>query len=120
MERGKQIRLEDARSALAATSAEFVELWERGSLKVELFAPGDVDRQTPHDQDELYVVVAGSGTFLVHGERTDFGPGDVLFAAAGVEHRFVEFTPDLTVWVVFYGPEGGEAAPATDPGRLRS
>ena len=40
--------------------------------------------------------------------RTTFGPGDCLFAAAGVVHRFVEFTDDLVVWVVFYGPDGGE------------
>jgi hypothetical protein len=29
---------------------------------------------------------------------------------AGVVHRFEEFTEDLVVWVVFYGPEGGERA----------
>ena len=40
--------------------------------------------------------------------RADFGPGDVLFVPAGVTHRFENFTADLTVWVVFYGPEGGE------------
>lgn len=35
-------------------------------------------------------------------------PGDFLFVPAGVEHRFEEFTDDLAVWVVFYGPDGGE------------
>jgi hypothetical protein len=24
-------------------------------------------------------------------------------------HRFEDFTDDLAVWVIFYGPEGGEA-----------
>jgi hypothetical protein len=33
----------------------------------------------------------------------------VLFAAAGVAHRFENFTDDFAVWVFFYGPEGGEA-----------
>lgn len=43
------------------------------------------------------------------GDRSDrFGPGDFLFVSAGVVHRFVDFTEDLVVWVVFYGPEGGE------------
>jgi quercetin dioxygenase-like cupin family protein len=38
-------------------------------------------------------------------------PGDFLFVAAGVEHRFEGFTDDFTVWVLFYGPEGaGQAA----------
>ena len=36
------------------------------------------------------------------------GPGDFLFAPAGVVHRFEKFTDDLVVWVLFYGPEGGE------------
>jgi mannose-6-phosphate isomerase-like protein (cupin superfamily) len=40
--------------------------------------------------------------------RLRFSPGDLLFVWAGVEHRFEEFTDDLAVWVVFYGPEGGE------------
>jgi hypothetical protein len=41
--------------------------------------------------------------------RLAFGPNDVLFAPAGVEHRFEAFSDDLVVWVIFYGPEGGEA-----------
>jgi hypothetical protein len=28
--------------------------------------------------------------------------------AAGIEHRFEDFSEDLAVWVVFYGPTGGE------------
>jgi len=31
-----------------------------------------------------------------------------LFVHAGVEHRFEEFTNDLSMWVVFWGPDGGE------------
>ena len=29
--------------------------------------------------------------------------------AAGITHRFEDFSDDLVVWVLFYGPEGGEA-----------
>jgi hypothetical protein len=39
----------------------------------------------------------------------DVQPRDFLFVAAGDEHRFVEFTEDFSTWVLFYGPEGGEA-----------
>jgi mannose-6-phosphate isomerase-like protein (cupin superfamily) len=42
--------------------------------------------------------------------RHAFGPGDVLFVPAGVEHHFENFTDDLATWVIFYGPEGGETA----------
>ena len=34
---------------------------------------------------------------------------DLLFVAAGTEHPFEDFTDDLAVWVVFFGPQGGEA-----------
>ena len=53
-------------------------------------------------------MVQGTGTFLCAGRREKFVPGDFLFAPAGVEHRFEDFSGDLAVWVIFYGPEGGE------------
>ena len=87
----------------------FAEVLGHGSMEVEIYAPRVKDPQTPHTRDELYVVVSGSGKFVNGPERRPFGPGDVLFVPAGVEHRFVDFTDDLVVWVVFYGPEGGEA-----------
>jgi mannose-6-phosphate isomerase-like protein (cupin superfamily) len=88
----------------------YVELFQHGSLSVELYAPRGTDLQTPHTRDEVYVVVEGSGTFRNGTERHRFARGDVLFVAAGVEHRFEDFTDDLAVWVFFYGPEGGEPA----------
>jgi len=82
--------------------------FEHGSLQLEIYAPKVRDLQEPHSRDELYVVISGSGWFLVEGQRLRFSPGDVLFAAAGEVHRFVDFTDDFAVWVMFYGPEGGE------------
>ena len=86
----------------------FATVFEHGSLQVEIYAPRGTDTQTPHRRDEAYVVVSGSGVFFRDGEREPFGPGDLLFVRAGVEHRFEGFTDDLVVWVIFYGPYGGE------------
>jgi mannose-6-phosphate isomerase-like protein (cupin superfamily) len=44
------------------------------------------------------------------GERVPFQPGDFLFAAAGVPHRFEEFTDGFRTWVIFFGPKGGVGA----------
>jgi mannose-6-phosphate isomerase-like protein (cupin superfamily) len=88
----------------------FAKVLGNGSMEVEVYAPRGTDPQTPHTRDELYVVVGGSGEFVNGPERHEFGPGDVLFVPAGVVHRFEDFTDDLVVWVVFYGPEGGEAS----------
>ena len=82
----------------------------RGSLELGFYAPRDVDPQEPHDRDEVYVVLSGSGTFLCGDRRHEFGPGDALFVPAGEVHRFEDFADDLEVWVVFYGPAGGEGA----------
>ena len=85
-------------------------VYERGTLTVKLYAPRGTDPQQPHTRDEAYFVLSGSGTF-VHGDRRDpFGPSDFLFAEAGLPHRFENFTDDLLVWVIYYGPEGGERA----------
>jgi mannose-6-phosphate isomerase-like protein (cupin superfamily) len=86
----------------------FVELFRHGTLTIELYAPRRLDPQSPHTRDEVYAVAEGSGVFRNGTERHRFGPGDILFVPAGVEHRFEDFTEDLVVWVFFYGPEGGE------------
>ena len=77
--------------------------FDTGEVELRLYAPVGADNQVPHDRDELYLVVHGSGTFVRESERVDFATGDVLFAAAGEQHRFVDFSGDLTLWVLFYG-----------------
>lgn len=87
----------------------FATVLEHGTLAIEIYAPRGVDPQQPHTRDEAYVVVQGSGEFINGESRQPFGAGDFLFVPATVVHRFVNFTDDLVVWVIFYGPEGGEA-----------
>lgn len=81
---------------------------ERGEMTLLLFAPRHEDYQTPHSQDEVYIVVRGSGTFLVEDEPFEFDTGDVLFVPARKPHRFIRFTDDLAMWVVFWGPHHGK------------
>lgn len=78
-------------------------------MSVEIYRPLKTDLQTPHLQDELYVIISGSGEFLNNGVRSPFGPGDMLFVPAGIEHRFENFTDDFAAWVIFYGPNEGES-----------
>ncbi len=106
----KHLQPSSALQALAASRREFVELFRHGSLTVEIYKPDRIDRQTPHSRDEVYVVIAGTGTFVKADERAPFESGDVLFVPAGVEHRFEDFSANFATWVFFYGPEGGEPA----------
>jgi|SRR4030095_3561863 mannose-6-phosphate isomerase-like protein (cupin superfamily) len=99
----------DALQLLPGPDAQrFATVFQHGSLAVEIYAPRGTDPQKPHTRDEIYFVATGSGDFVCGDGKQTFGPTDVLFAAAGVEHRFENFSNDLTVWVMFYGPEGGE------------
>jgi len=82
---------------------------KRGTMKVGLYAPRKEDRQTPHSQDELYIVISGSGDFVKDGERRAFKPQDVIFVEAGAAHRFEHFTADFASWVIFWGAHGGES-----------
>ena len=91
-----------------AKGRRYAEMLTHGSMRLGLYAPRGFDPQKPHEQDELYLVVHGTGTFVHGGERTPFGPGDAPFAAAGVERRSEDFSDDFATWVVFWGPPGGE------------
>ena len=109
MNKGKWLSHKVMQKALHDKAGKpFILAWQRGQLEVELYEPRSQDMQTPHTRDELYVVVKGSGNFLCDGATKPFEKGGVLFAPAGIEHRFLDFTDDLSVWVIFYGPEGGE------------
>ncbi len=83
-------------------------LLERGTLELGYYKPDRVDPQKPHTQDEIYIVQTGTGVFVNGDSRQPFEPGEALFVAAGVEHRFEDFSDDFAAWVIFYGKEGGE------------
>lgn len=104
-----QVSVNEALNQLGKSGVKlFEKVMEHGTMSVEIYRPVNTDLQTPHKQDELYVVIKGNGEFLNGGERASFSPGDVLFVQAGVEHRFENFSDDFLTWVIFYGPESGE------------
>src|SRR5882724_12500951 len=106
-----KITLKEALSKIPGPNGNrFATVFEHGTLSVEIYAPRGEDLQQPHTRDEAYIVMQGSGEFINGDLRHSFQPGDFLFAAAGVAHRFVNFTDDFVVWVIFYGPEGGESS----------
>jgi mannose-6-phosphate isomerase-like protein (cupin superfamily) len=102
------VTVAEAEARLETLPDRFVEMMRHGTMSVELYAPRGRDLQTPHDQDELYVVWRGAGQFSLRGDRRPFGPGDVIFVPARAEHRFETFTEDFAAWVIFWGPKGGE------------
>ncbi len=109
MSRDFQIGIERAIAALPAAPAEqYTIVYRHGTFEAGLYVPRGADDQTPHSRDETYVVVKGTGHFVCGNARRAFAPGELLFVPAGMAHRFENFSGDLTVWVIFYGPDGGE------------
>jgi mannose-6-phosphate isomerase-like protein (cupin superfamily) len=88
--------------------APFATMMAGGTMSVEVFAPRRTDLQEPHTQDELYFIQSGTGELVINGQRFDAAAGDAFFVAAGVAHRFENFSDDFVTWVVFYGQQGGE------------
>jgi mannose-6-phosphate isomerase-like protein (cupin superfamily) len=70
-----------------------------------LVAP-EPDRQQPHEEDEVYVVLEGSGVLEVEGTATPLDEGMALFVPAHAEHRFTAYE-HLSLLVVFNGPHSG-------------
>jgi len=70
-----------------------------------LVAP-EPDRQQPHEYDEVYIVLEGSGVLEVEGSSTPLEEGGALFVPAGADHRFTAYE-HLALLVVFNGPHSG-------------
>lgn len=104
-----KVGLEEAIAQLPLEAIQrFTVVMKHGSMSVEYYAPKIKDLQTPHLQDELYVIVKGKAIFIRGDEKISCMSGDVLFVPAGVKHKFENFSDDFATWVIFYGPEGGE------------
>lgn len=82
-----------------------------GTMKVGRYAPTGSDEQGSHKQDELYIVVRGTGEFVKGAQRRHFATQDVILVEAGAPERFENISDDFATWVIFWGPAGGEDLP---------
>jgi mannose-6-phosphate isomerase-like protein (cupin superfamily) len=69
-------------------------------LGVYVLVAPEPDRQQPHADDEIYVVLEGSGVLEVEGESVPVTEGSAVFVEAGAEHRFTAYE-HLCVLVIF-------------------
>lgn len=94
--------LEAARIASGRLYHEFISVPDlSGGLYV--LEAGATDPQSPHAEDELYVVMSGRARVRVGDDVRSITTGSVIFVAAGVEHRFIEIEERLVLLVMF-GP----------------
>ena len=108
-DRGGVIRFAEAQGSIPGPEGERSTLvLHRGTLDIRLSMPVPPNVQTPHEQDEIYVVIRGSGVLVCNDERTPFTRGDILFVAAGMHHHYEDFAADTALWRIFYGTRVGE------------
>jgi mannose-6-phosphate isomerase-like protein (cupin superfamily) len=77
-------------------------------LGVYVLVAPEPDRQQPHEDDEVYIVLEGSGVLEVEDERVPVREGSAVFVEAGADHRFTAYE-HLAVLVIF------ERKPAGNP-----
>ena len=75
-------------------------------LGVYVLVAPEADKQQPHEDDEVYVVLEGTGVLTVEGTEVPVKEGDAVFVEAGADHRFSAYE-QLAVFVIF------ERKPAT-------
>ena len=91
--------------------AAWAEHLRRPDLSVGTYSipAGGTDEQSPHTEDEVYLVASGRASLEAGGDRVAVGPGSVIYVPAGQEHRFTAVTADLAVIVVFAPAEYSRA-----------
>ena len=70
---------------------------------------GGVDDQSPHTEDEIYVVKTGRATLVTDSGTAAVAPGSVIYVPAGETHRFTDVTEDLALIVIFAPPYNSRA-----------
>jgi mannose-6-phosphate isomerase-like protein (cupin superfamily) len=98
--------VERAKERLAAAGGGYEIVHESPGLEIGVYvlvAP-EPDRQQPHDDDEVYVVLEGRGVLEVEGVATPLEQGEGLFVPAGAEHGFTGYE-QLAVLVIFDRPK---------------
>src|ERR671935_913958 len=85
--------IEEAKERLSAARGGYEVVHRSPGLEVGVYvlvAP-EPDRQQPHEDDEVYVVLEGRGTLDVEGRSFPVSEGDALFVEAGADHRFTGY-----------------------------
>jgi mannose-6-phosphate isomerase-like protein (cupin superfamily) len=97
--------VETAKRRLAEAGGGYEVVHTSPGLEVGVYvlvAP-EADKQQPHDDDEVYVVLEGRGTLEVAGVETPLEEGHGIFVPAGADHRFTGYE-QLAVLVIFTRP----------------
>lgn len=55
------------------------------------------DVQQPHDVDEIYYIISGTGSIEINGKKNDICPGKIIYIPRKLPHSFNAFSDELIV-----------------------
>jgi mannose-6-phosphate isomerase-like protein (cupin superfamily) len=71
------------------------------SAGIYVLSAGATDKQSPHQEDEIYYVVRGKAKMRLGREERSISQGDVIFVEKNLEHRFFDIAEELELLVIF-------------------
>jgi mannose-6-phosphate isomerase-like protein (cupin superfamily) len=101
----RAFEIADLVAARKASGEAWIEFLRAPALSMGVYAlaAGADDTQSPHTEDEVYLVVSGSGILRVEDLDQPVQAGSVVYVEADASHHFHSITEDLTT-LVFFAP----------------
>jgi quercetin dioxygenase-like cupin family protein len=95
--------LDGLKSKLKGNAVEYLGFLNVPAINcgVYFLPAGSTDMQSPHDEDEVYLVLGGTARMRLGDEERDVGPGSLLYVSATTEHSFFKIEEDMTLLVIF-------------------
>lgn len=81
----------------------YLEFLDVSTLNMGLYVlpAGGKDPQSPHEQDEVYVIEEGKAILDVEGKDHQVSKGSIVFVKARAQHHFHSIEEELKVLVFF-------------------
>ncbi len=91
--------------ALETSEDQHIEALTAGPITTEIgrYPAGTSTPKNPHNEEEIYYVISGSGKIRVGDDTHHVEPGDMVYVEPALEHDFFDITEDLVVLIIF-GP----------------
>ncbi|MBP6823485.1 MAG: cupin domain-containing protein [Acidobacteria bacterium] len=96
-----------ATSLFSPDKMQKINLFETANFFCDVYCLESGQEQKVHahkDEDKLYFVLGGSGTFIVDDETQELGEGQIIFAPAGSNHGVKNTSDGRLKLLVFMTP----------------
>ena len=95
--------IHDVRNQREKAGRPFLQFLNVPTMRMGLYAlpAGGDDKQTPHEDDEVYYVLKGHATLRVESQEFPVEPGSMVFVPAHTVHKFHSISEPFETLVFF-------------------